>query len=56
MEKHIYMHIYLLIIPSEQGNGCRRGRGNRTEASKMEGDGKGFELMDVRFTGRLLMT
>lgn len=27
MERHIYMHIYLLIIPSEQGNGGGIGGG-----------------------------
>jgi len=29
MERHIYMRIYLLIIPSEQGKGC--GSGEVTE-------------------------
>jgi len=49
------MHIYLLIIPSEQGNGG--GRERLQNRSKQDGRrGKGFELMDVRFTDRLLMT
>jgi hypothetical protein len=41
-----------------QREGDLRGRGGfRTEATKMEGKlWKGFELMDVRFTGRILIT